>query len=150
MSENNAALHDALFAQLQQESFILLHTTDAESGGPTTSAISWVHAIHERKLRVAIDLRSRLVDNMKQHRSVAVTIFGTNTVTAVYGQASLIEEPLPAVPLKLACFDIDITSVRDAMFYGARLNAMPQYEKTYDKRAADKLDGQVFEAMRKA
>jgi hypothetical protein len=36
------------------------------------------------------------------------------------------------------------------MFYGARLSATPEYEKTYDKRAADKLDGQVFAAMKKA
>jgi hypothetical protein len=36
------------------------------------------------------------------------------------------------------------------MFYGARLSVVPDYEKTYDKRAADKLDGQVFAAMRKA
>ncbi|BBH21247.1 hypothetical protein Back11_25920 [Paenibacillus baekrokdamisoli] len=59
-------------------------------------------------------------------------------------------EALEDVPFKLVCFDIEIGEIRDAMFYGARLSTQPEYEKTYDKRAADKLDGQVFAAMKKA
>ena len=150
MSNQVVALNDALYAQLQDETFVLLHTIDAETGCPTTSAVSWVAAKDHHTIRFALDMRSRLVSNLKAESKTSVTVFGLNTVTAVYGRCELVAEPLEGVPMKLACFDLHIESVRDAMFYGARLTAHPEYEKTYDKRAADKLDGQVFDAMREA
>ena len=54
------------------------------------------------------------------------------------------------MPIKLSCIDIDVEEVREAMFYGSRITVAPEFEKTYDKRAADKLDGQVFAALKKA
>jgi hypothetical protein len=36
------------------------------------------------------------------------------------------------------------------MFYGSKIVSDVQYDKTYDKNAAQKLDKQVMEAMRKA
>jgi hypothetical protein len=38
--------------------------------------------------------------------------------------------------------------VRDVMFYGSKIVVEPQYDKTYDKNAAAKLDAQVMDAMR--
>lgn len=150
MAETMTALTEALYNQLQKENFVLLHTVDAENGSPTSSAISWIYAVEPGRLRFALDGRSRLISNLKAHAGVSLTLFGGGTVHAVYGQARVISEHLEGVPFPLACVDVDITAVRDAMFYGARLSVLPEYEKTYDKRAADRLDGQVFEAMRKA
>lgn len=150
MAETLTALTDAQFAAMQGETFVLLHTIDAETGSPTTNAISWIFAPSPSVLRFAVDGRSRLVNNLKNNPSVAVTLFAGGTVQAVYGTASVVTDQLEGVPFKLVCFDIAISAVRDAMFYGARLTAIPEYEKTYDKRAADKLDGQVFDAMKKA
>jgi hypothetical protein len=150
MAESMTALTDALFAQLQKENFVLLHTVDAESAGPTSSAISWIYAVDSTKLRLALDGRSRLVANMRAHPDVSITLFSGGSVHAVYGQAHVVSERLEGVPFPLACMDIHLNAVRDAMFYGARLSVLPEYEKTYDKRAADRLDTQVFDAMRKA
>lgn len=150
MAEMTTVLTEALYAQLQKENFVLLHTVDADSGNPTTSAISWIYAIDTARLRLALDGRSRLVTNMVNRPGTSVTVFGEGTVHAIYGNAVLVTEHLEGVPFPLACVDIEITAVRDAMFYGARLTAVPQVEKTYDKRAADRLDGQVFDAMKKA
>ena len=150
MAETLTALTDVQFAAMQGETFVLLHTIDAETGSPTTNAISWIFAPNPSVLRFAVDGRSRLVANLKNNPSVAVTLFAGGTVQAVYGTASVVTDALEGVPFRLVCFDIAISAVRDAMFYGARLTALPEYEKTYDKRAADKLDGQVFEAMKKA
>jgi hypothetical protein len=36
------------------------------------------------------------------------------------------------------------------MFYGSKIVTEPQYDKTYDKNAAARLDTQVMEAMKKA
>jgi hypothetical protein len=150
MAETITALSEVLFNQLQKETFVLLHTTDAERGTPTSNAISWVYAPEPEKLRFAVDARSKLVPNLNANSQVCVTVFAAGTVNAIYGQARQISEALEEVPFKLACFDIEIASIGDAMFYGARVSVAPEYEKTYDKRAADKLDGQVFTAMKKA
>jgi hypothetical protein len=150
MAETLTALPEALFAQLQQENFVLLHTMDTESGSPTSSAISWIYAVDHGRLRFALDGRSRLIENLKARPDVSVTLFGGGSVHAAYGRARVITDKLEGVPFPLACVDIEVSSVRDAMFYGARLSVQPEYEKTYDKRAADRLDGQVFDAMKKA
>jgi hypothetical protein len=150
MAETLTALPEGLYAQLQQENFALLHTVDADSGSPTANAISWIYAVDAGRLRFALDGRSRLIGNLKAHPDVCVTVFGGGTVHAVYGKASIVADKLEGVPFPMACVDVEIAAVRDAMFYGARLSVQPEYEKTYDKRAADRLDGQVFDAMRKA
>ncbi len=150
MADTTTVLNDALYAQLQKQTFALLHTVDADNGSPTTSAISWIYAVDPTRLRLALDARSRLVANMAKNPETSITLFGGGTVHAVYGQAVNVTDHLEGVPFPLACVDIEISAVREAMFYGARLISVPEVEKTYDKRAADRLDGQVFDAMKKA
>jgi hypothetical protein len=150
MTEPDKQLPDKLYQRLQHERFVLLHTIAEESGTPTSNAISWIYAVNSSKLRLAVDARSKLVANMRANPQAAVTVFAAGTVYAIYGQAVIVTEALADVPIKLACFDIAISEVREAMFYGARITVEPEFVKTYDKRAADRLDNQVFAAMRKA
>jgi len=150
MSEVVTVLSPELISHLQQETLVLLSTIDAENGGPVTSAISWVYAPNERTVRFAIDRRSRLVANVKANERVNVTLFAQGTVQAIYGKARVVSDALEGVPFALVCVDIEVERVSDAMFYGARISVEPEYEKTYDKRAAEKLDNQVFAAMKKA
>ncbi|MFD1772940.1 pyridoxamine 5'-phosphate oxidase family protein [Paenibacillus rhizophilus] len=150
MSESVAQLTESLLKMLQNETFVLLNTVDAESGGPTSTAISWVYAVNATTLRLAIDHRSRLVRNMKENPLVTLTIFGEGTVHAINGRSVVKIDPLPEVPFEMCCFDVQISAVRNALFYGAQLESAPKYAKTYDQRAAEKLDGQVFAAMQKA
>ncbi|MET3940739.1 hypothetical protein ABIC22_003551 [Paenibacillus sp. PvP094] len=150
MSEAVTQLTESLLQQFKNETFVLLNTVDIESGGPTSTAISWVYAENASTLRVALDHRSRLVNNMKQNPLITVTVFGEETVYAINGRASVRQDPLQDVPFNMCCFDISIEAVRNALFYGAQLSSMPQYVKIYDQRAAEKLDEQVFAAMKKA
>lgn len=147
MAEPMTALPEQLVEQLQKEPLVLLHTIDAESQAPTSSAISWVKALDAETLRLALDKRSRLIANMKANPKVTLTIFGAGSVFAVNGSAAVAAEEMEGVPLKLSCFDIKVEFVRDAMFYGARLATEPAYEKIYNKAAAEKLDNQVFTAF---
>jgi hypothetical protein len=150
MSETETQLTETLHAQLQKEKFVMLHTVDSDTNGPTSNAISWVYAVDNSTLRFAVDQRSRIVANIAKNNLVAVTVFANGTVNEIKGKAAVVRDALEDVPFKLACIDINVESVRDAMFYGARISTEPEYEKTYDKRAAEKLDGQVFSAMKKA
>ncbi|MDF2721682.1 MAG: Pyridoxamine 5-phosphate oxidase [Paenibacillus sp.] len=150
MAETLTALTEQQLSQLQQQKLVLLATIDAESGSPSVSAISWVFPVSSSNIRFAIDQRSRIVTNVKQNPQVTLTFFADGNVNAVQGVASVAAETLEGVPFKLICFDVQVETIRDVMFYGSRISVEPEYEKTYDKRAADKLDGQVFAAIKKA
>lgn len=149
MAEAVNVLSPNLFSQLQKEKLILLQTIDAETTAPSVNAISWVYAVDPSKIRFAVDSRSRIIANVKGNPRAAITLFAEGTVHAVHGNASIVKE-LEDVPFKLTCVEFEIEAVHDAMFYGARISVEPEYEKTYDKRAAEKLDQQVYTAMKKA
>ncbi|MFC3745482.1 pyridoxamine 5'-phosphate oxidase family protein [Paenibacillus sp. GCM10012306] len=150
MSEAVAQLNESLLSMLQSETFVLLNTVDAETSGPTSTAISWIYAVSPSVLRIAVDHRSRLVNNMKVNPMVTITVFGESTVYAINGRAAVRQDRLDDVPFNICCFDVEIEAVRNALFYGAKLDSAPRYVKVYDQRAAEKLDGQVFAAMQKA
>jgi hypothetical protein len=139
-----------LFDELQKERFVTLATVDFETGGPNVSAISWILAKDDSTIFFAVDNRSRIIQNINQNANVVVNIIANESTYSISGQAELILEKLNDVPLKLGLVEIKIQEVRDVMFYGSKITVEPQYDKTYDKDAAARLDKQVMDAMRKA
>ncbi len=144
------SLSNELQALLQTERIVFLSTIDHETNNPTSSAISWVQAPSENRVRFAVDAKSRLVLNVKSNKAIIITFFGNESVYAVSGNGKVISDALEGVPFALSCIELTIESVRDIMFYGAKIIAEPQYEKTYNKAAAENLDKQVMSAMEKA
>lgn len=147
--EKKTQLTDALYEQLQSETLILLHTIDAEHGYPTSSAISWACATDRQTVRFALDQRSRLVTNLEQNAHVGLTTFRSGTIFSIKGNAAIVGE-LTGVPFNMVYVDVAIDTVQEAMFYGSRITVHPEFEKIYDSRAAEKLDKQVFSALKKA
>ncbi|OIJ09759.1 hypothetical protein BKP35_14815 [Anaerobacillus arseniciselenatis] len=143
-------LTDELFQLLQKERFVTIATVDHETGAPNISAISWVYAPKKEAVRFAVDNRSRIIENIKANPHAVLNIIGNESTYSISGTAQVKVEKLEEVPLKLALVEITISEVRDVMFYGSKISVEPEYEKTYDKEAADKLDLQVMTAMKKA
>ncbi|RIW29470.1 hypothetical protein D3H55_18700 [Bacillus salacetis] len=139
-----------LFEELQKERFITVSTVDYETGGPNVSAISWVFAESEGKILIAVDSRSKIVKNILANPLVVLNIIANESSYSICASAELKAEKLKGVPLQLSLLSCKVNEVRDVMFYGAKISAEPQYEKTYDKEAADRLDRQVKEAMKNA
>lgn len=139
-----------LFDGLQKERFVTLATVDHETGGPNVSAISWILAKDEQTIYFAVDNRSRIIENIKSNDKAVINLIANESTYSISGTASVKQDRLEGVPLKLALVEISINEVRDVMFYGSKIVAEPQYDKTYDKDAAARLDNQVMEAMRKA
>ncbi|MEH7177321.1 pyridoxamine 5'-phosphate oxidase family protein [Neobacillus vireti] len=139
-----------LFDELQKERFVTLATVDFETGGPNVSAISWVLAKDEETIYFAVDNKSRIIQNITQNSNVVINLIANESTYSIQGNATLKEERLQDVPLKLALVEIKIGEVRDVMFYGSKIVTEPQYDKTYDKNAAARLDKQVMESMKKA
>jgi hypothetical protein len=150
MAETSPALSEQLLLHLQKEKIVLLATIDAETGAPTMNAISWVYAVNPTLVRFAVDQRSRLLANIRNNPQVVLAFFAEGAVNTIHGKASVWTEALEGVPIKLACVDVQLDAVRNALFYGSRIIVEPEFEKTYDQRAAAKLDGQVFAAMKKS
>ncbi|MCR8849223.1 pyridoxamine 5'-phosphate oxidase family protein [Rossellomorea sp. SC111] len=144
------SLIPALFEELQSERFVTLSTVDHETLGPNVSAISWIYAKDEQTLLFAVDQRSRIVENIKGNPLVVVNLIANESTYSIGGKASVYHEKLSGVPLKLTLIQLLINEVRDVMFYGSKISTEPVYEKTYDKTAADRLDRQVIEAMKRA
>ncbi|MDX8342952.1 pyridoxamine 5'-phosphate oxidase family protein [Rossellomorea sp. YZS02] len=140
----------ALFEELQSERFVTVSTVDYETNGPNVSAISWILAKDEQTLLFAVDQLSRIVKNIKDNPLVVVNLIANESTYSIAGKAGVSLESLSGVPLKLALIQLAIHEVRDVMFYGSKISTEPAYEKTYDKTAADRLDRQVIEAMKKA
>jgi len=139
-----------LFDELQKERFVTLATIDYETGGPNVSAISWVLAKDEGTIYFAVDNRSRILENINKNNQVVINLIANESTYSIQGQARVKEERLPDVPLKLAMVEVVINEVRDVMFYGSKIVTEVQYDKTYDKKAAERLDNQVMDAMKKA
>ena len=139
-----------LFDELQKERFVTLATIDYETGGPNVSAISWVLAKDEGTIYFAVDNRSRILENINKNNQVVINLIANESTYSIQGQARVKEERLPDVPLKLALVEVVINEVRDVMFYGSKIVTEVQYDKTYDKKAAERLDNQVMDAMKKA
>jgi len=150
VNQVEAKLIQPLYDQLQSERFVTLATIDFETGGPNVSAVSWILASDEDTILFAVDNRSRIIQNIQQNNQVVVNLIANESTYSISGQASVIQEKLEEVPLKLALVQINIAEVRDVMFYGSKIVVEPQYDKTYDKVAAARLDKQVMDAMRKA
>lgn len=143
-------LIEPLFNELQKEKFVTLATIDHETGGPNVSAISWVMAKDENTIYFSVDNRSRIVQNISQNNKIVLNVIANESTYSISGQAAVKEEKLQGVPLKLALIELEISEVRDVMFYGSKITVEPQYDKTYDKDAAARLDKQVMDAMKKA
>ncbi|WP_433749379.1 pyridoxamine 5'-phosphate oxidase family protein [Falsibacillus pallidus] len=140
----------ALFEELQKERFVMIATCDHETGGPNVSAISWLYAKDEETILFAVDQRSRILENLKANPMAVITLIANESTYSINGNAFTAAEKLESVPLKLSLVRLDITDVRDVMFYGSKITVEPQYDKTYDKKAAERLDKQVMEALKKA
>jgi flavin reductase (DIM6/NTAB) family NADH-FMN oxidoreductase RutF len=144
------ALTKTLFDFLQKEPFTLLSSIDYETGAPNISALSWVLARDNKTIVFAVDNRSRTVQNIKADSKVAINVIADESSFSISGVASVIQEKMEGVPLKLSLIELKISEVRDVMFYGSKMTGMPTYTKTYDLEAAKRLDQQVKEAMQKA
>lgn len=143
-------LTEELYEMLQKERFVTVSTVDYETGGPNVSAISWVFAPSKEGVRFAVDNRSRIIENINANSKVVLNVIGNESTYSISGTAIVKVDKMEDVPLKLALVEIQINEVRDVMFYGSKISVEPKYEKTYDKEAADKLDEQVMNAMKKA
>lgn len=141
-------LTEDLVQTLRKECIVMIATTDFEKQVPNVSAISWVYAVSKTSIRFAVDQRSRIVENIRHNTGVVLTIMANESVFSISGAGEILTDRMEGISLKLTVIEVNVQEVRDVMFYGAKLAIEPTYEKTYDLRAAKKLDNEVLVEIR--
>ncbi|WP_377889706.1 pyridoxamine 5'-phosphate oxidase family protein [Alkalihalobacillus sp. R86527] len=146
-NEKVTELTDDLMTFLDGEKLVMLSTIDHETGMPNVSAISWVKAFDSKNIRFSVTSNSRTVENLKGNDGVVLAIIGLETVYSIQGKVSILEEAMNGVSLKLAKINVEVEQVLESMFWGAKITADPQFEKTYNKDKAKALDEEVYQAL---
>jgi Pyridoxamine 5'-phosphate oxidase len=141
-------LSPVLFEDCNKEKIVLLSTFNSETNTPIMNAISWLVALDENTIRFAVDQRSFIVTNIEKSSGVSVSLFSNETVYNISGEAKILTKQIPSIPLKLACIELKINEVKNILFYGSKIVTEPEYAKTYDERAAKRLDSAVLNGLR--
>jgi len=141
-------LSPVLFEDCNREKIVFLSTMNNEKNTPVTNAISWLIALDDKTIRFAVDQRSFIVSNIEAVQGVSLSLFSNETVYSILGDAKVLTKQLPSIPLKLACIEVEIKEVKNILFYGSKIVTEPAYAKTYDERAAKKLDLAVLNGLK--
>lgn len=124
-----------------------LSTIHAETGAIQQNAVSWIHGYKSNVLRIAVGTKAQMVTNIESNPNVNVSFFYDKKVVSFQAEANIITKKIPGVPFPLTLIELETDELHDIMFYGAEITQEPVYDKTYNEKAAKKLDVQVYEGM---
>jgi hypothetical protein len=140
-------LNSELIKLLQGEKIISLITSDVKTGQPDLAMISWVVANSEGdRINFAIGHNASSARNIQNDSSVILGVIGVGSCFAIKGNGKVSE--IIKGTIKIRIVSVEIESVEDVMFYGGKVTKVPEYEKTYNKELAEKLDNEVYGVLR--
>ena len=140
-------LNSELIKLLQGEKIVSLITNDVKTGQPDLAMISWVVANSEGdRINFAIGHNASSARNIQNDPSVILGVIGAGSCFAIKGNGKVSE--IIEGTIKIRIVSVEIESVEDVMFYGGKVTTEPEYEKTYNKELAEKLDNEVYGVLR--
>ena len=135
---------------LSQLPLVFLITHDQSKHWPITHAISWVHAVDTHTIRFAIEADSHLVTTLKEHPVFTLIFFADQSTYSLTCTDVESFTPKQQLPIPLSFYEGRVEEVRDILFYGAAITQQPRIEKTYDEKAADRLDQSVHHILKES
>ena len=140
-------MNSELINLLQGEKIVSLITNDVKTGQPDLAMISWVVANSEGdRINFAIGHNASSASNIQNDPSVILGVIGVGSCFAIKGNGKVSE--IIEGTIKMRIVSVEIESVEDVMFYGGKVTTEPEYEKTYNKELAEKLDNEVYGVLR--
>jgi len=136
-------LSQEMVSLIQGSTIVLLNVVHKESERIYTTALSWVYAVNERKIRFAIDAKSEFVSILENEPNLVLTFIGLESVYSIVGKAAIRIRQTEGTTLKLAILEVDVQEVRDIIFYGGKVVTEPSFMKTYNAELVKKLDQEV-------
>ncbi|MBR3063265.1 MAG: hypothetical protein IKG65_12830 [Exiguobacterium sp.] len=113
---------------------------------PISHAISWVQALDAVTVRFALTRNSHIVTILTTEKTAGLIFIEDGQSYHVLLSAIREFDPAIKPSLHLRFFEGHVEEVRNISFYGAAY-AQPEITKTYDIRAAEKLDREVKESL---
>lgn len=124
-----------------------LTTIHNETGAIQQNAVSWIYADKPNVLRVAVSTKAQIVTNIEANENVNFSFFYNKSIYSFQSKGKIVTKNIQGVPFSLTLIELEANELHDIMFYGAEISQEPKYEKTYNIKAAKKLDEQVYQGM---
>ena len=139
-------LSHELIQSLNGGKLVSLITVDAENNTPHLSSISWVLANPTgEQVHFAVGAKASVIGNIEHNPNIILGVIGAGSSYAIKGKVYRTESFDKTI--KIQAFSMNVESVEDVMFYGGKIIVEPEYEKTYKKELAEKLDSEIYEAL---
>lgn len=148
-TEAASALSSDMVSHLQSPQPVLVTTLGASTEWPVNNLITWVLAKDPQTIRLVADAGGRVLENIRNDGRILLTVMADGACHSIEGEAAVVNEELEGLSLRLGMAEVKVRAIRDVMFHGGRLTAAPRYDVTYDLQTRERLDSQVFEAMRR-
>ncbi|MGC9080155.1 pyridoxamine 5'-phosphate oxidase family protein [Sulfurihydrogenibium sp.] len=117
-------------------------------GKPYLAFVSWLIAKDENTIRVALSRNSKSVENVKSNPNVAISVFGPEIASTIYGTAKIIKDTIEEIPFPVSVLEVKVESVVDNLFPGATVKGTIPFEHTGNVQKALELDEKVLKALR--
>lgn len=131
----------------QEGRMAFLSTVNPENGAIQQNVVSWIRGYKPNVVRIAVSTKSQLVKNIESNPNVNFSFFYNKSVVSVQAKARIVTKQIPEAPFALTAIEIEADELHDIMFYGAEIEQEPAYFKTYNNKAAQKLDEQVYAGL---
>lgn len=139
-------LTEELIQSLSGGKLVSLITVDTENNAPHLSSISWVLANPTgEQVHFAVGAKASVIEHIEKNPNVILGVIGAGSSYAIKGKVYGTESFDKTI--KIQTFSVNVESVEDVMFYGGKITVEPEYEKTYKKELAEKLDSEIYEAL---
>lgn len=146
MAKTMDKLPPEIVSMLQGEKIVSLVTTNAETGAPQLTVVSWVKANQEGTvIKIAVGHKGSTVNNVQKNANVILGTIGPETCYSITGKATISD--IVDGTMKYRVITVNVQSVEDVIFYGGKVTAEPEYIKTYDADLAKKLDAEVEDLL---
>ncbi len=143
---SNIKLPDNLVKSMQELTPCVVATV--EENKPYSTFISWLIAIDNETLRMAVSSDAKTTKNIKNNPNVSIEVFDKDTAVSISGVANIIQDEIPTLPFPVSVIEIKVQNVYDNLFPGGTITGKIPFTHTGNIEQAEELDNMVLEALK--
>ncbi len=143
---SNIKLPENLVKSMEELTPCVVATVDDNK--PYSTFISWLIAIDEETLRMAVSSDAKTTKNIKKNPNVSIEVFDKDTAVSISGVANIIQDEIPTIPFPVSVIEIKVENVYDNLFPGGTITGKIPFVHVGDVQKAEELDNLVLEALK--
>lgn len=119
-----------------------------EGDKPYLAFVSWLIAKDESTIRIGLSSNSKTVENIKSNPNVAISVFGPEVASTIYGTAKIIKDKIEDISFGVSVIEVKVENIVDNLFPGATVKGVIPFEHTGNIQKALELDEKVLKALK--